>query len=163
MTAERLAIVRSIYPPGGVDFAAILSDPEVEAAVSRGFTPYLHPDFEIGWGGTWGQRSENLLATPDGWFRSVDEWLDAYRELVAEFESFRIEPVEFFDLDDVVIAHSDLHTRSKRAGIDLAMSVAAIYRFDGVLIRGIVEYPHLPDAIRALGLERSELPEPDPA
>jgi ketosteroid isomerase-like protein len=72
-----------------------------------------------------------------------------------DWESFRHEPVRFFDAGDKVVAFLDTYARGRGSGVDLEVPVAHVLTFEGGKCLGYVSYHDRAEAMRVAGLEAS--------
>jgi SnoaL-like domain len=93
---------------------------------------------------------------------SVYHGHDGMRRWQRDFEDawgdeIRIEPEAYFDLDEQTLAFHIMHGRGRQSGAEVAMPIAAVYRWrDGLLVywKGYVQRA---DALSDLGVSEDEL------
>jgi ketosteroid isomerase-like protein len=84
-------------------------------------------------------------------YRGREGVAQAIGELTDAFEGFRVEPEEFFDLGDRVLAFVRLRGRARRSGVPIDESFAHLATFRGSEIAHWQAYPRREEALEAAG------------
>jgi ketosteroid isomerase-like protein len=84
-------------------------------------------------------------------YRGREGVAQAIGELTDVFERFRVEPEEFFDLGDRVLAFVRLRGRARRSGVPIDESFAHLATFRGSEIAHWQAYPRREEALEAAG------------
>jgi ketosteroid isomerase-like protein len=85
-------------------------------------------------------------------FHGPDGVADAVSELTDAFDGFRVEPEEFYDLGDRVLAFVRLRGRAKRSGVPIDAPVAHLATFRGAQVAHWRGYARREEALEAAGL-----------
>jgi len=108
-------------------------------------THFLHPDFELTF-------APGFLDT--GSFHGIDDAWRGWRGWLAQWSTWRYEPVRYIPLDDGRMAvFIEMHGVSKSTGVELESMAANLWEFEGDLARRLKLYAHREDLVRELGLE----------
>jgi ketosteroid isomerase-like protein len=142
---EKVDLVRGLYPPGGIDWAAIVDDRATERELLARIQPLLHPEFAMGW------RAPSAAGTlrADG---GSGAYLTAMRGVMRPFDRFRIVPERFIDLGDRVAVLARLEGRTRKDGLEFTGYGGAIMSFEDGLIRRIEEFDQRDALLEAAGL-----------
>jgi ketosteroid isomerase-like protein len=85
-------------------------------------------------------------------YRGREGVAEAIGELTDAFEGLRVEPEEFFDLGDRVLAFVRLRGRARRSGVPIDESFAHLATFRGSEIAHWQAYARRDEALEAAGL-----------
>ncbi len=105
----------------------------------------VHPDFELDFSES---RSPDR-GTYTG-FEGIRHLFSVYWEA---FESFTLEPEEFIEADDAVIALVHGVGRGLTSGAEVEVRGPHVWTFRDRLVIGFALYQELPEALKAAGLE----------
>ena len=113
------------------DLVAIAADEQRTQVFRERAAQYLHRDFEV----------ELTFAAPGSPLRGADALIEAWRELLSVFESYRPHLSEVVDLEDGRIAVFSEDQISTAEGIHMTIPVGAIYDLEDGLVRRARFYP----------------------
>jgi len=134
MSRKNVEIVRrgyELYAGGDLEGVAALFSDDAELADAGG----------LGVAGT----ATGTRYGPEGFLRATDETLEA-------FEDYRVEPEEFIDVGNAVVAQVRISGRGRASGANLEIRLAHLWVLhDGMAIRGEV-YRTTEEALEAAGL-----------
>jgi ketosteroid isomerase-like protein len=149
MGQHEVEAVRSLYPPGGIDWAAILADRASEEAFVDRVLPKVHPDYEVAWTvlSSSGERTRVVAR--------LRSHRTALRNAMRGFERFCITPECFVDLGDRVMVMARLDGRTKD-GDKFTGEGGAIFTFADGKLRRLEEYMTRDELFAAAGLTREE-------
>lgn len=120
-----------------------------EAFNDRDLGPLLammHPDFELDFSRSVGPEP-GMYAGADGMRRLFDTYWDA-------FEEISIEPEEFIEGSDVVVAIVRAQGRGRGSGIEVDARGPHVWSFREDKIVGFALFQEIDDALEAAGLSR---------
>ena len=104
----------------------------------------VHPDFELDF-------SESL--SPDrGKYRGMDGLARLFGTYWEAFDSFTLEPEEFIEADDVVIAIVCGVGRGRSSAVGVEVRGPHLWKFRDQKVIGFALYQELPDALEAAGI-----------
>ena len=137
---------RLLLPPEGNNWGEIAHDPEAEMEFLNRVGPLLHPHYETVW-----RHSETGAHSETG----LQATLTALRVIGREFETLVAIPELFVDLGDRVLALVRREGRSA-AGVDFSEEGAAMYVFEGGLLRRMELYADRATALAEAGVTAAE-------
>jgi ketosteroid isomerase-like protein len=85
----------------------------------------------------------------------LDQFRGVFEEFTGNFESLRIEPHEFIEIDDLVVVPLTLHVKG-REGIETVARVTAVLAIRDGAIERFVMYQERQDALEAVGLSEQD-------
>ena len=145
MSAADVELVREMTRPAyGIDLARLTADPAGQQAMRDHIAPYVHPEFEV----------ELTFAATDIPRRGPDAMIDAWRELLSVFSSYRAHLDEAVDAGGGRVAlfgHDEIATAE---GIEMTIPVGAIYEVEAGRVRRARFFPDQAaarDALQRLG------------
>jgi len=111
------------------DFVAALEDEEGFAARAAAFEPLVHPDFEVAMlGPEW--LAQRLA------YKGIDGYVQAWREWLEPYESYRAELEEYVDAGDNVVLLVRQFARTEVGSVAVEEEGAVVFAFeDGKLKR----------------------------
>ena len=141
-----LELARTLIPPEGNDWGAIIGDREAEARFMARVRPLVHADFETVWRHTPGGSESRT---------GVEATMAALRQVGAGFESLIAVPELYVDLGDRVPV---LVRRSGRTvdGVEFSEDGAVVYSIQGGLLRRMELYADREIAFADAGLSDAE-------
>jgi ketosteroid isomerase-like protein len=89
-------------------------------------------------------------------YRGREGVAQAIGELTDAFEGLRVEPEEFFDLGDRVLAFVRLRGRARRSGVPIDQRFGHVATFSGSEITHWHAYARREEALEAVGLRESK-------
>jgi ketosteroid isomerase-like protein len=108
------------------------------------FREYVHPDFELDFTES---RSPNR-----GTYTGIEGVRQLFSFYWEAFESFTLEPEDFIEADDVVIAVVHGVGRGRSSGVDVEVRGPHLWTFRDGRVVGFALYQELPEALDAAGL-----------
>jgi ketosteroid isomerase-like protein len=134
MSQENVEVVRQIYSHLALgDF--------------WGIAPLLDPQIAWDWGPDMALvEGTTVYHGPQGVEAATREWLKAW-------DGARIEPEEFFDAGEQVVAFTRILARPKHGGPEIEMHSASVWTVRDGLVTGMTSYPR-DEALKAAGLEK---------
>jgi ketosteroid isomerase-like protein len=151
--SDNVEIVRALYPPDGLDWAAIMGQRSTEDAYLDRVRPLLHPDFEVAW------VDQVPGEQPSGTIVGMEAYIEALRQMTRGFEKFRIVPERFVDLGDRVVVVARLHARGRSEGAEVVGEGGAILTMADGQIRLLQEFPSREELFDAAGISAAEADE----
>lgn len=132
MSAADVELVLEMTRPAyGVDLVPLTAHPAGERAMRDHIAPFVHPEFEV----------ELTFAATDVPRRGPDAMIDAWRELLSVFSSYRAHLDEVVDVGGGTVAlfgHDEIATAE---GIEMTIPVGAIYEIEAGLVRRARFFP----------------------
>lgn len=148
MASEALELVKTLYPPGGLDWAAVMADPASERRYMRKVEPLLHEDFEMFPAHSPGESRTTVVG--------VEAYAAALREVMGAFTRFRIVPESFVDLGERIVVIAALEGVMIEGSIEFSGTGGAIIEVQGGQIRRISEYDSRPALLAAADITEQE-------
>jgi ketosteroid isomerase-like protein len=149
MESANIELVRSLYPPGGLDWAVITTSRAAEAEYRDRVDDLLHPDFEVAW-------VDPGPGASSGTAVGAEAYLKALREAIEGFDRFRIVPERFVDLGDRVAVLGRLEARVRADGAELTETGGAILTILEGRVRLLQEFPTRKGLLEAAGISAEE-------
>jgi ketosteroid isomerase-like protein len=141
MSQENVEIVRGLWEPfKGVDCAAIDWDGEAIREMTERF---WSPEVELRWAATNPEARE---------YRGREGVLQAFREWVAPFSEYYVEPLDFIEVGDRVVVPQRQCGIGSTSGIPVEVEVTYVYEIRDKQMTRIDEYDALDEALEAAGL-----------
>jgi ketosteroid isomerase-like protein len=129
MSEENVEMIRSIYEPlNRGDWGAVFRDahPEVEITTQRGLTA--------------------------GTYRGQEAVRKQFQDLLGPFETWTIEPEEFFDAGDQVVAFVKVRSRPSGGSVDMEIRNGHLWTIREGTIRAVKTFAVREEALEAVGL-----------
>jgi ketosteroid isomerase-like protein len=129
MSEENVEMIRSIYEPlNRGDWAAVFRDahPEVEITTQRGLTA--------------------------GTYRGQEAVRRQVQDLLGPFDTWTIEPEEFFDAGDQVVAFVKVRSRPSGGTVDMEIRNGHLWTIRDGSIRAVKTFAVREEALEAAGL-----------
>ena len=131
MSEENVEIVRAIYTSlNRGDWAAFLG--------------YLHPDFEL--------TITTQAGATAGTFRGPEATRNQVEDLLSPFESWRVDPAEFFTGSDRVVVHVRIRSRPIGGSVDIEVENGHLWTIRDGKARSMKTFAAGEDALEAAGL-----------
>jgi ketosteroid isomerase-like protein len=141
MSQENVEMVRGLWEPfKGVDCAAIDWDGEAIREMTERF---WSPEVELRWAATNPEARE---------YRGREGVLQAFREWVAPFGEYYVEPLDFIEVGDRVVVPQRQWGIGSTSGIPVEVEVTYVYEIRDNQMTRIDEYDTLDEALEAAGL-----------
>jgi len=111
------------------DFVALLDDEEQLLATASGVEPFADPDFETEMVGP------EYLPQPTV-YRGLEGYVEAWRDWLAPYETYRAEREEWFDAGDKVVLFVRQVAQTADGGVPIEAESAVVFSFRaGMLVR----------------------------
>jgi uncharacterized protein len=143
MSEQNVELIRATFEPlegqNLVEMMNSFESPESRAMLEAVYSP----DIEITW---------NANAPDRGPYHGIDGLIRAYREWLASFEEFYVEPADFIDAGDHVIVPMVQRGKGLASGVLTEGEFTHIYSIEDGRIARIREYETLEEAKREAGV-----------
>jgi ketosteroid isomerase-like protein len=146
MSRENVDLVKGLQPDG-VDMVELVSVPD--EVVNEERTEFFTDDFEVRFIAEKYGRGELEAQGGDGLLAMWREWLTAW-------ESYQLDVEEVIDAGDNVVVFAHVKARTKRDGVPMEHSPAAVWRFREGKIAAVHFYLDRAEALEAAGLPSEE-------
>jgi ketosteroid isomerase-like protein len=131
MSQQNVEIVRAVYEPlNRGDWEGVFRD--------------THPEFEI--------TTQRGLAA--GTYRGHEAVKRQIQDLLGAFETWTVEPEEFFDVGDYVVAFVKTRARPTGSRVDMEVRNGHLWTVQDGTIRSVKTFPVRDEALAAAGLPR---------
>jgi ketosteroid isomerase-like protein len=142
VTTPAVALVREMMGPVyGPDLVALVGDPERLRAARDHFARFVHPDLEV----------EMVFAAEASPHRGAEALIEAWRELLSVFSSYRSGLEEVVDAGDGVVGLFSRDTVATAEGIEMTISTGAVYEVEDGRVRRARYFPDQTAARAAIG------------
>jgi ketosteroid isomerase-like protein len=148
MPGGGLEAVIGMYPPEGLDWAKLMSDPAAERRYRRVAEPLLAPDFELMPAQPAGSKEAVIIG--------VEAYIAAMRVVMEAFASFRITPESFVELEGRVMVFARLDGETAEGRYRFSGEGGALFDVEDGLIRRIREFDNRGDLLAAAGISPEE-------
>jgi hypothetical protein len=133
MPSENVELVRSLQPAGAVDLVELTEAGQIAFGPGESSTPFA-PEFECSW--IAGEDS----GVPPLSYRGLEGFIEGWREWLSPWESYRIDAEDFIDAGDRVVVMVRVHARTRRGGVEMEHSPAAVWTLEGGRVVSIEFY-----------------------
>jgi hypothetical protein len=155
MTEKNVEIVRQVFP-GSIDMVALFDNPDLLAATRSGIEPFVEPEFEtvgdpeaIPMGQDIGVEG----GPPSLFAKGIDGFLNFWREWNIAWESWKLGPPEFIDVDeDRVLVSYEVRARSKTDRVEVVFEAANLITLRNGKLMRVELFFNSEDARQAAGL-----------
>ena len=143
MSQENVELALAVQPASDIDFAQLFRDDTLWTAWTEANARFFHPDFECVRPGL-----------PDGKiYIGLNGLRDTWREWLAPWTTYRMEPEDVIDLGDTVLLLAHVFGRLGESQAEVENTVASVYTVrDGKIARAEF-YLDRTEALKAVGLE----------
>jgi ketosteroid isomerase-like protein len=127
MSATNVELVKAVFPEE-IDLAEVLaSDNPVVLLI--GDADIVSPDFEVEFAGTYS-------GAPQREYRGLEGLLEGWRDWLEPYDSYRLSVEEVIDAGTSVLTLVRVHARTRRHGVELEHSPAAVWTIEDGKLAG---------------------------